>query len=56
MNVERAGSPILAFALLATSAFADWPMHRGGPQLRGIAQMPAPAKAVQLWVDRKSVV
>ena len=50
MNVERAGSPILAFALLATSAFADWPMHRGGPQLRGIAQMPAPAKAVQLWV------
>ncbi len=42
-------STLLAFALLATSAFADWPMHRGGPQLRGIAEMPAPAKAVQLW-------
>ncbi len=39
----------LALALLTTSAFADWPMHRGGPQLRGLAQMPAPAKPTQLW-------
>ena len=37
---------LLAFAL---PVFADWPMHRGGPQLRGLAQMPAPAKPDQLW-------
>ncbi len=42
--------PALAvLALSITGAFADWPMHRGGPQLRGIAEMPAPAKATQLW-------
>jgi len=28
---------------------ADWPMHRGGPELRGMAQMAAPAKAELLW-------
>src|SRR4029077_818885 len=35
--------------LFAVPTSADWPMHRGGPQLRGLAQMPAPAKPDQLW-------
>ena len=47
-HAGRVCYPILL--LFAHSALADWPMHRGGPQLRGLAQMPAPAKAEQLWV------
>jgi outer membrane protein assembly factor BamB len=30
-------------------AGADWPMHRGGPQLQGRAAMPAPQKPVLKW-------
>jgi len=32
-----------------SSHAADWPMHRGSPELRGIAQMPAPAKVELAW-------
>jgi len=39
----------LIFLAFTFTAVADWPMHRGGPQLRGIAQMSAPAKPDQLW-------
>ena len=53
-HARRARSPEFAATLLAIllplfSHAADWPMHRGGPELRGIAQMPAPAKAELLW-------
>jgi outer membrane protein assembly factor BamB len=37
-------------AIVALPAFAaDWPMHRGDPQLQGRAQMPAPAKPELRW-------
>ena len=45
MNVRT----LFALTALSHTALADWPMHRGGPQLRGIAEMPAPTKATQLW-------
>lgn len=53
-HAVRARSPELAATLLALlfplfSCAADWPMHRGGPELRGIATMAAPAKAELLW-------
>jgi len=48
-QARRLCSPALAFALLVSSALADWPMHRGGPQLQGIAEMAAPAKAELAW-------
>jgi outer membrane protein assembly factor BamB len=38
---------ILALALPVSAA--DWPMHRGGPQLQGRADMPAPAKPDVAW-------
>ena len=39
-----------ALALLASTAFAaDWPMHRGGPEMRGIASFQAPAKIALKW-------
>src|SRR5688572_30039544 len=41
---------ILFASVLATSALAaDWPMHRGDPQLQGRAGMSAPAKPEVLW-------
>ena len=40
----------LAMFLLNISAHAaDWPMHRGGPQLQGRTEMPAPAKPDLAW-------
>ncbi len=53
-RAERTRSPASAATLLAIllphfSHAADWPMHRGGPELRGIAEMAAPAKAELLW-------
>ncbi len=45
--------PLRALAVLCALTFgahaADWPMHRGGPQLQGVAAMPAPAKAELAW-------
>lgn len=41
-----------AFALLANAA--DWPMHRGNPQLQGRADMAAPAKPDVLWTFKAS--
>lgn len=43
---------LLVAALLGltiSAASADWPMHRGGPQLQGRADMPAPAKPDLAW-------
>ncbi len=40
---------LATLALLTAPALADWPMHRGGPELRGIAAMSAPAKPEPLW-------
>lgn len=40
---------LLAILLPLFSHAADWPMHRGGPELRGLAQMAAPVKAELLW-------
>jgi outer membrane protein assembly factor BamB len=37
------------FALAASSFASDWPMHRGGPQLQGHTDMPAPAKPDLVW-------
>jgi len=36
--------------VFATAGFAaDWPMHRGGPEMRGIANEPAPGKVELAW-------
>jgi len=44
---------IWAFALVLTiataSLAADWPMHRGGPEMRGVANEPAPVKVELAW-------
>ena len=51
--ISRVRSQILAtlalFLLSAASARTDWPMHRGNPQLQGIAEVGAPAKAELAW-------
>src|SRR3954469_8873351 len=38
-----------ALASLSAPPRADWPMHRGNPQLQGIAESVAPAKAELAW-------
>jgi outer membrane protein assembly factor BamB len=48
----RAAAMISAAALLVTgnlSVRAEWAMHRGNPELQGIADSPAPAKAELAW-------
>ncbi|MDB6151675.1 MAG: Pyrrolo-quinoline quinone [Chthoniobacteraceae bacterium] len=42
---------VMALGLLAffNARAADWPMHRGGSQLQGVAEMNAPAKAELAW-------
>ena len=40
---------ILGLALTLSLHAADWPMHRGGPQLQGRTDMPAPAKPDLAW-------
>jgi outer membrane protein assembly factor BamB len=41
---------LLALLLLRADGFAaDWPMHRGGPEMRGIAGFQAPAKVALKW-------
>ena len=43
-------APLLALLLLSTtSPAADWPMHRGDPQLQGVASIPTPQKPRILW-------
>lgn len=39
----------VALLLAAGAQAADWPMHRGGPQLQGVAEMAAPTKAELVW-------
>lgn len=39
----------LLFSLGVTCLAADWPMHRGNPQLNGRARMAAPAKPELRW-------
>ena len=41
---------LCALVMAAASASADWPMHRGNPQLQGIAESAAPAKAELAWI------
>lgn len=46
------GWQALVFAgfIFATTGWgADWPMHRGNPQLQGVAEVAAPAKAELTW-------
>ena len=40
---------VAAVLVLATSVYADWPMHRGGPQLQGISKEAAPTKPELAW-------
>jgi outer membrane protein assembly factor BamB len=40
---------LCSILLVATAWGADWPMHRGNPQLQGRAAMPAPEKPEALW-------
>lgn len=40
----------LALGLWPGAVRAQWPMHRGGPELRGVSAFAAPAKPVQRWV------
>lgn len=42
-------SVYITVALITCAQAVDWPMHRGGPQLQGVAQMAAPTKAVLAW-------
>lgn len=53
IRVEHAVFAMLAGCYLhvfaATTNAADWPMHRGGPQLQGRAEMAAPAKPDLAW-------
>ena len=51
-HAGRVRYPELGIALLlmlACAHAADWPMHRGGPQMHGRAEMAAPAKVELLW-------
>jgi eukaryotic-like serine/threonine-protein kinase len=47
----KAYSSLLAFFAIAGSTLlaADWPMHRGDPQLQGRASEPAPKQPVLRW-------
>ncbi|MEO8353871.1 MAG: PQQ-binding-like beta-propeller repeat protein [Chthoniobacteraceae bacterium] len=36
-------------ALIITARAGDWPMHRGGPEMRGLADFQAPDKPVLKW-------
>lgn len=42
----------LVLVLVAAADGADWPMHRGDPQLQGRAKMPAPSKPDVLWTNK----
>ena len=37
------------FAALPLGAFADWPMHRGNPQLNGFSTMSAAEAPKEEW-------
>lgn len=45
----RALVAIVALGAMYSPAKADWIMHRGGPQLQGVAAMPAPAEPKVAW-------
>jgi len=49
MSRAAALRPLCALITFAASAFADWPMHRGNPQLTGIAESAAPTKPELAW-------
>jgi len=42
-------SAIVGFALSCTAVRADWPMHRGNPQLQGQTDAAAPAAVKLVW-------
>jgi eukaryotic-like serine/threonine-protein kinase len=47
--VKTAQLIVGAFALTLGASAADWPMHRGDPQLQGRTEMAAPAKPEAFW-------
>ncbi|MEA3209766.1 MAG: eukaryotic-like serine/threonine-protein kinase [Chthoniobacter sp.] len=47
--VSRALIAMLVLSWLTAQVRAEWPMHRGNPQLQGVADTPAPAKAELAW-------
>jgi eukaryotic-like serine/threonine-protein kinase len=51
MSMSKSLLSLLFASTLVAAAHvrADWPMHRGGPQLQGIAQMAAPAEPKLAW-------
>jgi outer membrane protein assembly factor BamB len=50
MHIRTLLSTFFAVSILGIGdAAADWPMHRGGPQLQGRASMAAPQKPVLKW-------
>src|SRR5882757_8271871 len=48
-NTPAGSAPTGAEKAPSANAAADWPMHRGGPQLQGRTEMAAPAKADLAW-------
>ena len=40
---------VILFSSLSLNLFADWPMYRGGPSLRGVATGTLPEKPSLLW-------
>jgi len=47
---RSSGETLVALLALTIAAHgADWPLHRGGPQLQGRAEMAAPAKPDLAW-------
>src|SRR4051812_7016214 len=47
--VPTAWKPVFLLLALALAAHADWPMHRGDPQLSGRSTMAAPAEPKVAW-------
>ncbi len=48
-RIARWRCAVAVFALLTCHVHADWPMHRGGPQLQGRSEMAAPAEPKLAW-------
>lgn len=48
-GLRGAASAFLAFSLGISTGLADWPMHRGAPQLQGVTSITAPAKPELAW-------
>ena len=49
MSATQSLRTLCALVLAAAPVRAEWAMHRGNPQLQGIAESAAPAKAELAW-------